>query len=173
MSLTKGDVEAVFNAFLTGGRTVLFQAKAKKVKGAPADFLGSQGAIRPFAGSPWDGKHFCVNDWHVILVAYFDGGDQSYTMQDAVAVLSQVVFTFTLDGSPLAIERTPVKRFLEPQKFGLDEAYGLQAGRIMSPDELTVGTHTLDLVVHDPVYGDFADSIQFFVDPSNSGACSQ
>jgi hypothetical protein len=171
--ITRGDVEAVFNAFLTGGRTILFRGQAKVVEGAPADFVGSQGAIRPFGGTPFDGKHYCVDDWHVILIAQFDGGDKSYTRKDAIAYVSQVVVSFTLDGVPLAGDRTPIKRFLAPQGFGLDEAYGFQAGRIMSPDELSVGAHALGVTVHDPVYGDYADGIQFFVDPSNSVTCSQ
>ena len=171
--ITRGDVEAVFNAFITGGRTILFHGQVKVVEGAPADFRGSHGAIRPLSQSAWDGKHFCVEDWHVILLGFIDGGDKSYTMKDAIANESQLVISFTLDGVLLVSEQTPIKRFLEPQVTGLDEAYGFQAGRIMSPDELTVGTHALSFAVHDPVYGDFADGIEFSIDPSNSVACSQ
>jgi hypothetical protein len=169
--ITRGDVEAVFNAFTTGGVTILFRGQVKVVEGAPADIIGSQGAIKPLG--PWDGKRYCVDDWHVILIGYLDGGDKSYTLKDAIAFLSPVVVSFTLDGVPLAGDRTPIKRFLAPERLGLDEAYGFQAGRIMSPDELSVGTHALGVVFHDPVYGDFADGIQFFVDPSNSVTCSQ
>jgi hypothetical protein len=34
-----------------GGRAVLLHSKT--AEGAPADFFGSHGSIRPFAGSPW------------------------------------------------------------------------------------------------------------------------
>jgi hypothetical protein len=39
------------NAFGGGGRAVLLHSKT--AEGAPADFFGSHGSIRPFAGSPW------------------------------------------------------------------------------------------------------------------------
>ena len=35
-------------------------------------------AIRPFAGSVWDGQHFCVEDWHVIAVTWVKGRDASF-----------------------------------------------------------------------------------------------
>ena len=48
--ITKGDAEAVFNAFGNGGRAVL--AHSRTAEGAPADLTGVHGSIRPFAGSP-------------------------------------------------------------------------------------------------------------------------
>ena len=171
--ITRGDVEAVFNAFLTGGRTIRFHDNITVVEGAPADFFGSQGAIRPLSGSPWDGMHFCVDDWHVVVIGILDGGDMSYTRKVAVDSLSPLAISFALDHSPLPSTRTPIKRVLAPQGFGADEAYGFQEGRILSPEQLAVGTHSLTVDVHDPIFGDFQDGITFFVDPSNSIACSQ
>src|SRR3954464_3238481 len=63
--ITRGDAQAVFHAFGNGGRAVL--AHSRTAEGAPADVTGSHGSIRPFAGSAWDGAHFCATDWHVIL----------------------------------------------------------------------------------------------------------
>jgi hypothetical protein len=67
---------------------------------SPADFFGSHGSIRPFNGSPWDGRH-CAEDRHVILVAFFDGGDASFSHQQAKAILDPVTISFTLDGAAL------------------------------------------------------------------------
>ena len=58
--ITRGDVEAVLNAFGGGGRAVLLHSET--AEGAQADFLGTHGSIRPFAGSPWDGAHFCAEE---------------------------------------------------------------------------------------------------------------
>ena len=96
--ITKGDVQGVLQAFMTGGRTVLSNSsETAGLHAAPADFLGSNGAIRPFA--PWDNQHVCVSDWHVLLMGIFDGGDKSYTRQDASNYLSELDISFTLDGN--------------------------------------------------------------------------
>src|SRR5215831_18703860 len=126
--ITRGDAEAVLNAFGGGGRAVLLHSKT--AEGAPADFFGSHGSIRPFAGSPWDGAHFCAEDWHVILIADIEGGDASFTHADADAIMNGLNVSFTLDGAPLPTTRTAIKRFLDPEAFGLQVAYYFQQGRI-------------------------------------------
>jgi len=77
--ITRGDTEAVLNAFGGGRRAVLLHSKT--AEGATADFFGSHGSIRPFAGSPWDGAHFCADDWHVILIADIEGGEPPSSTQ--------------------------------------------------------------------------------------------
>lgn len=169
--VTKGDVQSVFQAFTTGGRVVRLQAsETAGFHAAPAQRFN--GSIRPFPLSPWDGSRQCVDDWHVILIGLFEGGDQSYKLQDASDYFSQVGLSFTLDGDPLSTERTSVKRFLEPENFGLEVAYGFQEGKIMSPDELEVGEYTLTLSIEDPVYGDEELTITFFIDDSDSTTCT-
>jgi hypothetical protein len=169
--ITKGDVEAVLHAFTTGGRTVLSHRSATAgFLAAPADFHGSNGAIRPFPA--WDGLHVCGDDWHVLVIALFDGGDRSYTMQDAKSYLSQVDALFSLDGKPVSTTRTSIKRFLDPVSVGYDEAYGLQVGSIMAPGDLGVGAHSLQVHVVDPVYGDAQLNITFSVDDRTSPACN-
>jgi SRSO17 transposase len=64
-------------------------------------------------------RHFCAEDWHVILIAWIDGGDASFGHQQAEASLKPVTNNFTLDGAALATARTPVKPALNPQGFGL------------------------------------------------------
>jgi hypothetical protein len=168
--ITRGDAEAVLNAFGTGGRVIL--ANGQTAEASPADFLGSHGSIRPFAGSPWDGGHFCADDWHVIVAAWFDGGDQNFDRQRAEEVIAPVTFSFTLDGQPLETTRTPIKPFHEPPPaFGFERAWYFQQGRVMSPDSLSVGQHQLTLRVTDPITGVSDDGIAFFIDAAGTGAC--
>ena len=113
--ITRGDVEAVLNAFGGGGRAVLLHSKTAEV---PGDFVGSHGSIRPFAGSPWDGAHFCADDWHVILIADFEGGDASFGHDDAARIMNGLEVSFTLDGAALPTTRTAIKRFVNPGSSG-------------------------------------------------------
>jgi hypothetical protein len=164
--ISRGEVEAVFEAFTTGGFIGLLHGE---VTGAPVDVFGSHGAIRPF--DAWNGLHFCAEDWHVILVAVRDGGDNTFTRQDAERVLSASAVTFTLDGQRLSTTRTAIKRLLDPARFNLQEAYAFQEGRIMSPDDLSVGEHALSVVVTDPAIPTFQKTIHFTIDPAGTGAC--
>jgi hypothetical protein len=167
--ITRGDAQAVFQAFGTGGLAIL--QHSRRAEGAPADFFGSRGSIRPFAGSLWDGAHFCAEDWHVILVADIEGGDPSFTRQDAETIMEGLVLEFTLDGTALETTRTAIKRFLDPARFDMQEAYYFQQGRLMSPNDLAVGSHQLQLVITDPSGQVFQDGITFFVDPPGAGSC--
>jgi hypothetical protein len=173
--ITRGDVEAVLEAFPTGGRVVLFQAgDTAEFHAAPADWLGSRGAIRPYG--PWDGGHFCVDDWHVLLLGFTAGGDQSFSRQDAEELFSpmSLSFTLTIDGVPVVLDtvRTAVKPVLAWDEFDWDNVYGFQEGRIMSPDELGVGEYILT-VVWEFAGSSVELSSQFFIDPSDSPTCTE
>lgn len=167
--VTRGDVEATLEAFTTGGRVILSHGAGGVFSPAPATLF--DGSIRPFPGSPWDGGRFCVDDWHVLLIADFEGGDQSFTREEAESILSSVSTEFTLDGESLSTERTAIKRLLEPESFGFDEAYAFQEGVIMSPDELGVGEHFFVVQVDLPD-GILEFPINFFIDPSDSETCT-
>jgi len=169
--VTKGDVEAILNAFTTGGRIILYTNEVAGSHAGLVDLPGDKGSIRPL--SPWDGQHYCVSDWHVILLAYFDGGDQSFTYEDALNSLSGVQFSFTLDGELLSTTRTPTKRFLVPPSV-MEEAYGFQEGAIMAPADLEVGQHLLETYVTDPWFGweGPLDDVTFYVDDVDSSACN-
>src|SRR3954462_8441533 len=91
--ITRGDVEAVFHVLGNGGRAVL--AHSQTAEGTPAAVPGSHGCIRPFAGSAWDGAHFCATDWHVSLGAYCEGGDSSFKHQDAERSMQELQVSFT------------------------------------------------------------------------------
>jgi hypothetical protein len=171
--ITQGDTRAVLNAFGTGGRVIL--ANGQTVEASPADFFGSHGSIRPFAGSPWDGAHFCAEDWHVILVAWFDGGARdTFNRQRAEEIIAPVTISFTLDGEALETTRTPIKRLLNPPSaFGFEEAWYFQQGKIMSPDALSVGQHELSVTfTNTPPGEEGSDQITFFIDPAGSDACT-
>ena len=135
------------------------------------DPLGGKGSIRPLP--PWDGQHYCVSDWHVILLAYFNGGDQSFTYEDALNGLSGVQFSFTLDGETLSTTRTPIKSYLEPPSV-FEKAYGFQEGAIMAPADLGVGLHNLEVIVTDSRFDSesLKLDITFYVDDVDSPACN-
>lgn len=141
------------------------------VNAGPASWFDA--GIRPFPGGPWDGASFCVDDWHVFVIVFFDGGDKSFKKQDAVASLAGVEIDWFLDGNSLAAtERTPIKRFLEPEVFGFERAFGFQDGSFSVPGDLTVGRHTLEVDIIDPVFGEPRFGITFNIDDTGTGACA-
>jgi hypothetical protein len=166
--ITAGDAHATFQSLGNGGGGILGHGGGV-VEGAP---VTNDVAIRPYFD---DGIHYCVEDWHVIVLAWFDAHPN---IQSAKADFDPFVWTFTLDGAALPTTRNAVKRFLQTEYLGPDiqEAYYFQQGRIMSPSDLTVGSHILTMTqVHpghpgDPNYNDFYES-QFFIDAVGTGAC--
>jgi hypothetical protein len=79
---------------------------------------------------------------------------------------------YLLDGA-LEKTQTAVKPNLNPEALGLTEAWAFTAGRLMAPEDLSLGshTHTLRVVITD-FTGVVADSqITFFVDAAETGAC--
>ena len=174
--VTKGDAEAVLQAFGGAGRIIRRQGVVEF--GTPAD-PELRASIRPFSNPnlPFDQRHYCEEDWHVILVAEIWGGDGSFSRQDAENELSQVTHTFTLDGTPISdTTRTAIRNFADPgpfaAQFGLvwDKAFFFQEGRVLSPAELSVGQHTLSYTAVSPA-GQDQDGITFFIDPAGQGAC--
>ena len=165
--VTKGDAEAVFQAFGYAG----FQLRVRAgqgpqdtgvVNGAPSD-SELQTAIRPFSGLVWDGRHYCALDWHVILQADVEPG---LSYQEARAIIDQIDKKFFLDGNQLATTRTAVKRLFMPSG---GEGYYANFGIVLPPDALAVGSHTLMMVETGPFAG--TDQITFFIDPEGTGAC--
>jgi hypothetical protein len=161
----RGDAEAVLHASGTGGAAIRNHRTVSG--GSPADIDGRV-SIRVLPSV--DGRHFCQDDWHVILVSEISGGDKSFTMQDAKAESNAVRLEFFLDGSPLATERTSIKRFLNPGFFGLEEAYLFQQGAIMAPGDLTVGAHSVRVVATDPT-GSGENEITVWIDATGTGTC--
>jgi hypothetical protein len=163
---TKGDATAVLEAFGSGGWAVLQHSKV--AAGAPALGVPGPVAIRPFSGTPFDGAHYCALDWHAIAIADIEPGPH----QVAAAALASIDYRFTLDAASLPVERTAVSRFLNPERFGLTEAFYSQWGRVMSPSDLAPGSHHLDVVETDNTGSIvYTDGITFYVDAAGTGAC--
>lgn len=170
--VTEGDAEAVLNAFPNAGRVIRTHAVVQM--NTPAD-PQLKATIRPISGSglPFDGRHYCADDWHVIVLAELDGGDHSFTHQDAEQSLGRTVVSFVLDGAPLtATTRTPLKNLGNPS--GVDptweKGFFFQQGELMPPGSLSVGAHSLSVTATYPG-GQDQDSITFFIDPTGQGAC--
>ena len=127
-----------------------------------------------------DGRHYCAEDWHTVVVTNWEGGDASFTKKDAAVILDAMYVRFDLwtppSGiSPLFSERTSIKSVPDPSQLGVVNAYYFNQGRVLSPDELAVGEHGLGIEIYDisgphPILM-FADSITFFIDAAGTGAC--
>jgi hypothetical protein len=169
--VTRGEAEAIFEGYGTGGQAL--RSNGATVSGAPADF-GEVATIRPFdppGGA--NGRHFCAEDWHVIVLALIDGGDASYTREAAEAFLSTVTLTFTLDGAPLSVTRTALKRYVDAELVDLETAYWVQEGVVLSPADLTVGEHELvvDAVISDDPPISLTFEATFVIDAPGTGTC--
>lgn len=168
--VTRGDAEAILQTAGTAGLVLIKRAETtpRAIPGAPAD-VDRRATIRPFKPPHGaDGRAFCAEDWHVIVLAIIDGGDAPFTRQDAEASRNSLTVTFTLDGKPLSTTRTALKPSTDPESFGFEEAWWFQEGRVMSPDALSVGSHRLVVVQSDakrPM------KIEFSIDAPGSGAC--
>lgn len=166
--ISRGDAEAVFQAAGTGGQMLILHTKVSP--GAPnPDPL--RASIRPIVGSQWDGAHFCQEDWHVILQGDVEGGDKSFTKQDAQQIMDGIQIVLTLDGKSLQTTRTAIKRFTNPEARGFQEAWWFAEGRLMAPTDLGVGSHQLDLTESDPSGQVDQHGITFYIDAAGTGAC--
>lgn len=164
---TRGTVEAIMNAFTTCGCVVLYKSYFSNSNARFFSPFGEgewdkRASIRPI--DPWNGAHLRVDEWHVILLALSAGGNSFYTYQNAFEDLSTSHIIFTLNGEVIETEQTPIKRYLQPIQ-GFDVMYGYQVGKIYCPDELPVGTYTLNVVIKTPGFEDYTKSIIFYVDP--------
>jgi hypothetical protein len=163
--ITQGEAAAVYQAAGAGGGAILSRGHGRFV-GAPAN---QNVAIRPYFDN---NLHYCADDWHALVLAYIVDRP---TMQAARAALDPIVFTFRLDGRPLATERTQVKPFLNANVLGPDipVAYSFQQGVLLAPSALTVGSHTVELTSvnpEDPI-DDFRLKSKFVVDAAGTGTC--
>jgi hypothetical protein len=166
--VTQGEAEAILSAYGTGGQ--ILRSNGTIVSGAPAD-ADAAATIRPFGAS--DGRHYCADDWHVIVLALIDGGDASYTRAQAEAFLGQLTVTFTLDRALLPTDTTPIKPYLDPESVGLETGYWYQEGTVMSPESLSVGKHTLEAVIDGIPDANHPLVLRstFYIDASGTGAC--
>jgi len=168
--VTKGDVEAILHAAYSGGEIIFHEHPVPVAENFPL------AAITPL--SFHNGTHYCVDDWHVVRITFFNFIDNVFffTKEQAIADLEATTVTLTLDGVTLPTVQTPITKLnaADQQSFGLPgPLFAFQTGSILSPDALSVGDHTAGLVSTDPVGGTFQDSSTFTVDPSGTGVCLQ
>lgn len=166
--VTRGDVEAILHA---GPTNVGFH---DFLNGHPVPGFddGSRARISPFSGES-GGKHYCVDDWHLIQVDFENVVDNItfFTREQAIADLEAATVTFTLDGVTFPSIRTPIVQ-LSPNFFD-QTAFAFGTGNILSPSALSAGQHTAGALVSDPVFGTFQTASTFIVDPSGTGICLQ
>ena len=103
------------------------------------------------------------------MVTWSEGGDASFTKQEAESRLNSVTLSFVLDGSLLATTRTKVVRVRQPTPPAV-VAYAFSEGRIMAPTDLSVGAHTVAFTATFPG-GSEGSAIEFFIDAAGTGAC--
>jgi hypothetical protein len=128
-----------------------------------------RGSVGP--GSPWEGVHFCEDDWRVILQGDIEGGDASFKEQDARQIIDGLQFTFTLDGKPLKDTRwTAMRRFLNPPGHGrpYENAWYFQQGQF-APNILSVGSHRVDVTQTGPTGVIYTQGITFLSTQQHRG----
>jgi hypothetical protein len=159
--INRGKAEAVFHTGFTGGL---------RSQGAPAD-PDRKVTIKPFEEEGV--SHYCVEDWHVILLGLgVDEENEGVTsVGEAKKLFAPTVMTFVLDGKPFETTRLPVRPLLRDPP---EKVFVLSQGRVVGPDELAVGSHTLSVTVeNDPTEPEtYTDTRQFFVDAAGTGVCA-
>jgi hypothetical protein len=160
--VSRGDAEAVLQATHAG---VVVTDHAGVVRGAPAD-IDLRATIKPYADSDWDDRHFCAEDWHVLVVGWFGAIDESHTAQQAKDELAATTIQLVLDDMELDTQRTAIR----PIQTEDAEGFFFQQGKIVAPDELSVGTHTLAFTATFPG-GSEGSQIAFSIDAAGTGAC--
>ena len=171
--VTQGEAQAIFQASETGGWSVVLNGGTVE-EGAPADFLPDSIARISPSNPLWNGRHFCSLDWHVISVAAIEGNAAggSRPNTEIFEVLSRATLLFTLDGTPLDTTRTAIKRMTNPGLRGLVEAFYVNTGRVLAPEDLSVGQHSLQALGSRPGRPPaLLGPITFFIDAPETGTC--
>jgi hypothetical protein len=166
-SVTEGDVRAHFQAGEGAGALLFSIPTPAATLAAPANLF--EHGIRPFPGSPWEGAHFCEDDWQLLVIA---------ELEPSRADLVPVTVELRLDGVLLETETTAPKR----QKEGLFNDGGVlipisgwwfqQTGAFFAPGELAVGSHEYGATFVVPGVGVFPiPRITIHIDAAGQGAC--
>jgi len=173
--ISQGDAETALRSFTTGGWAVRLHSK-QDFPFAFGDGTGpavvSSAVIRPLPFGPWNGGHFCTLDWHTLALAFVEGGDKTFSKPDAAKLLDMQQISLFLDGNLLETTRTPIQRFLAPERFGWDVGYGFQTGRVVAPGELTVGSHEFSAFLFTTGENNGGEiTITIHIDAAGTGAC--
>lgn len=131
-----------------------------------------EGGIRPFPFSPWDGGHFCVDDWHVLVLAVWI--PEEFLAETNKGIRDQLDATsvdLILDGDTISdTERTAFKPLFVDE--GKKSNFYYETGAFYEPGALTVGLHTFKAVFHVPGFDFEFGPIEFTIDDSNGPACN-
>jgi hypothetical protein len=134
--------------------------------------------IRPFPG--YDAVPYCVLDWHLLALAWSipeylgEGPPPQFTFdtrEEVWALLETAEATFLLDGDSVEVEETPIRQSFQ-QEEPLFRWWGRQWGRILAPDELSVGEHTLQVILEFSDGFTFDEQVTFTVHAADSAACT-
>jgi hypothetical protein len=157
-SPTFGEAEAALQAFFSGGSAIrAHNPGANGAPGVPVDPPPDGARIYPGV----EDAVYCVQGWHVVMLGSFDdptaypGGNK-----ELFEVLSAVTIQFFLDGVPLDMAQTSIKRFPHPDPaFSENPLMAVSFGAFLQPGALSVGAHELRTIYHDPFFdADFAVS---------------
>jgi len=108
--------------------------------------------------------HYCADDWHVV----------SSQLVGAKADLEKYQPRQSIDGKLLQTTRTPV-RLIDPaysQRYYGGQFYYIQIGVVLSPQQISVGKHSLRQFATDGFLTGFDRQIPFTIDRSGTGACA-
>ena len=171
--VTRGDAQAAFEAFGNGGWGIVLNGGDVE-QGAPADFMpDSMARIVPMA--PFNGRHYCSLDWHSISVAANEGNPPGGTRTNSELreTLEGIVVRITLDGALLDTTTTAVKRTTNPERIGAVEAFYVNAGKLMAPEDLAIGPHSAQFTGLRPGRPpQVMPAITFYIDAPGTGTCS-
>jgi hypothetical protein len=160
--ITRGDAQAVFEAGETGA---VGMSRGGNQIGSPA--LWPEIAINFLNPN----QRFCASYWHTIMLALFEGDLDAPTRQGMFDRLELDSVVFVLDGTPVPIGTTAIKRVLNPEQYGYEVLYGRNYGTLVPPGTLSVGTHQMDITIQFVGYpAEFVEEI-FIVDGPGTGAC--
>ncbi|MBA3823204.1 MAG: hypothetical protein H0X24_04755 [Ktedonobacterales bacterium] len=153
--VTKNDAEAFLASFLLACQNPATYSYAGQ--GVPCAKL-ARGRIPPLTSAP--PPHYCVDDWH--LVSAFE--------YDTKANLQHFAAQMSIDGVTLATTQMPIKPInaTYAQHYLGGQYYYTQAGALLSPQRLGVGSHTL----HQFAADGFNRALTFSVDATATGACA-
>ncbi len=151
--VTEGDAKALFGGFLPACEDVATYTLAGQ--GVPCAKL-DRGRIYEVGG------HYCADDWHLV----------SSMLIDSKANLEKYNPQQTIDGVTLQTTRTaikPVDAAYSQQHYGGQYFY-IQIGVVLSPQQITAGTHSLRQFAAAPR---FDRQIPFTIDTSRTGVCQE
>ena len=162
---TRGDAQAAFEAFFTGGTAIrAHNPDAQGAPGVPADPPLDSARIYPLP----DGVEYCAEGWHVVMLGIFDDPAlYAEGQQELRGLLSQIEMQFFLDGVSLVTQSTAIKRVQHPPAEASEvPVLVVNFGAFLPPGSLTLGMHELRTVIHaPPPFGDDDFTVSFTVVP--------